>query len=216
VGKIRAFLFKYRSQLLMWLFIALMATSPLTDARPWLVFVTDVLYLSLLVVGASYMAERWIVRIIVYPLATLWMLAHIIQIALDPKFYVSPYIGLALSCAIIWGILARFSLAVKISGNAVAEAIICYLVIAVAFSQAYWILNRVFSDAFNMRIPAKQQSAYLYFSLTTLTTLGSGDIEPMNHYVRFLAAFESLAGTFYLAIVIARLVAGYRLKGAEE
>jgi hypothetical protein len=36
------------------------------------------------------------------------------------------------------------------------------------------------------------------------------DIQPVNHYVRFVAAFEALVGVFYIAIAIARLVSGYR------
>jgi voltage-gated potassium channel Kch len=46
----------------------------------------------------------------------------------------------------------------------------------------------------------------LYFSLTTLTTTGYGDIVPVDPFARSLANLESLIGQFYLAITVARLV----------
>jgi Ion channel len=45
----------------------------------------------------------------------------------------------------------------------------------------------------------------LYFSLTTRTTTGYGDIMPVDAFARSLANLESLLGPFYLAITVARL-----------
>jgi hypothetical protein len=47
----------------------------------------------------------------------------------------------------------------------------------------------------------------LYFSLTTLTTTGYGDITPVDPVARSAANLEAVIGQFYLAITIARLVA---------
>jgi Ion channel len=46
----------------------------------------------------------------------------------------------------------------------------------------------------------------MYFSLTTLTTTGYGDIAPLNPFARSLANLEAIIGQLYLAITIARLV----------
>jgi hypothetical protein len=46
----------------------------------------------------------------------------------------------------------------------------------------------------------------LYYSFTTLTTLGYGDITPIHPYARSLAVLESLVGVIYPAVLIARLV----------
>jgi voltage-gated potassium channel len=45
-----------------------------------------------------------------------------------------------------------------------------------------------------------------YFSFTTLTTTGFGDITPTAPLTRTLAVFEALAGQLYLVITLARLV----------
>lgn len=213
--KIRAFWIRYRSELIMWLYIVVLVLSPVADGRPRVTFCMDLLLYAALL-AASYMATGWLVRIVVFPLAVIWLLAHIAQLFLGKPYLISPYIGLTISCAIIWGILIRFTKVATIARSALAEAIICYLVIAVAFSELYWIVNRFANNSFNRPVGTHEQSAFLYFSLTTLTTLGSGDLEPVNHCVRFIAAFESMAGIFYIAIVIARLVAGYRMEKAES
>jgi len=48
-----------------------------------------------------------------------------------------------------------------------------------------------------------------YFSLVTLTTVGYGDITPVAHVARSLAALEALIGQLYPAIIIARLVSAH-------
>jgi hypothetical protein len=46
----------------------------------------------------------------------------------------------------------------------------------------------------------------MYFSLTTLTTTGYGDITPVDPFARSLANLQSVLGQFFLAITVARLV----------
>ena len=45
-----------------------------------------------------------------------------------------------------------------------------------------------------------------YFSFTTLTTLGFGDIVPLNPLARSLVVLEALVGQLFPVILIARLV----------
>ncbi|MEO8429729.1 MAG: potassium channel family protein [Verrucomicrobiota bacterium] len=53
----------------------------------------------------------------------------------------------------------------------------------------------------------------LYFSFITLSTVGYGDIVPISGMARMLAMMEAMAGTFYVAILISRLVAVYSSRG---
>ncbi len=46
----------------------------------------------------------------------------------------------------------------------------------------------------------------IYFSLTTLSTIGFGDITPVTLQARYAAVAEGITGQFYLAILVARLV----------
>jgi len=49
-------------------------------------------------------------------------------------------------------------------------------------------------------------STFLYFSLTTLTTLGYGDIVAVKPTARMFAVLEAAVGVLYIAITVARLV----------
>jgi uncharacterized membrane protein len=55
-------------------------------------------------------------------------------------------------------------------------------------------------------------SDLIYFSYTTLTTTGFGDIVPRAPTIRMLAVLEAIVGLFYNTIVIARFVGLYGLK----
>ncbi|HUK53388.1 MAG TPA: ion channel [Candidatus Binatia bacterium] len=52
--------------------------------------------------------------------------------------------------------------------------------------------------------------SHLYFSMTTLTTLGYGDIVPATPMARMLSVLEAATGVLYIAITVARLVAAYQ------
>lgn len=51
-----------------------------------------------------------------------------------------------------------------------------------------------------------QNGELVYFSLTTLTSTGYGDILPVHPAARSLANLEAVIGQLYLAILLARLV----------
>jgi hypothetical protein len=50
-------------------------------------------------------------------------------------------------------------------------------------------------------------SSLIYFSFATLTTVGFGDITPLNPFARSLAIAEAVVGQLFPAILIGALVA---------
>jgi hypothetical protein len=89
-------------------------------------------------------------------------------------------------------------------------AIAVYLLLAVAFAESYWLILQLRPEAFQFPHPATthgmMRSGLFYFSLTTLTTLGYGDILPVSPAARSLATMEGLIGQLYPAVLIGRLV----------
>jgi Ion channel len=51
--------------------------------------------------------------------------------------------------------------------------------------------------------------------LTTLSTLGFGDITPLTLHARYAAVAEGITGQFYMAILVARLV-GLQMSGSPS
>jgi hypothetical protein len=50
---------------------------------------------------------------------------------------------------------------------------------------------------------------FVYFSYTTLTTAGYGDVLPISWWARSLANIEMITGVLYITIIMARLVSLY-------
>jgi Ion channel len=210
---LRVVLKTYRSELLLAALIVFMLSSPLVDHHRRLGGVVAIIQLLLLIVGVLHLADMKIVQRVVLPVGLIWLFARLVEAFGDPRHsytHLAPLAGLSLSCAILWGLLRRFGSIAKVTGSIISEAIISYLVIAIAFSQLYWVLDHFVANAFNQTLALGQSATFLYFSMVTLTGVGYGGILPINSYVRLVAAFENVTGLFYLAVVISRLVSSYR------
>lgn len=55
----------------------------------------------------------------------------------------------------------------------------------------------------------------IYFSFTTLTTTGYGDVVPLTNHARSLVMVEEFSGVFYVGVVIARLAGIYPSRQAQ-
>ena len=89
-------------------------------------------------------------------------------------------------------------------------AIVMYLNFATIFAAAYGLIWELSPGAFaNLVAPEggpEEIGSMLYFSFTTLTTTGYGDIVAIDPFARSLANFEAILGQFFIAITVARLV----------
>ncbi len=62
------------------------------------------------------------------------------------------------------------------------------------------------SNASSMRFLGLQLEIPIYYSFVTMTTLGYGDIVPVNPAARMLSVLQALTGQLYLVVLVARLV----------
>jgi hypothetical protein len=98
----------------------------------------------------------------------------------------------------------------RITVRRIQGAAVVYLSTALLFASIYGLIWELAPDAFaNIRASPdgyRENADLMYFSLTTLTTTGYGDILPIDPFARSLANFESVLGVFYIAITVTRLV----------
>jgi hypothetical protein len=95
-----------------------------------------------------------------------------------------------------------------VSSMRIQGAIAVYLLLGIAWAHAYHLVNVANPHAFVVQTGTPTSpSEWVYYSFTTLTTLGYGDILPVTRISRMLCVAESLTGQLYLAVLIARLVA---------
>jgi hypothetical protein len=96
----------------------------------------------------------------------------------------------------------------KVSAHRIMGAVILYLSIALVFANAYRVCALLLHGSFSGL--AMGQGHFvgntLYFSLSTLTTTGFGDIAPLHPLVRSIANLESVIGQLFPATLLARLV----------
>jgi len=94
----------------------------------------------------------------------------------------------------------------------IQSAVAAYLLITLAFSLGYMLISFLIPDAFAFPDKAPNfddpRFGYIfhYFSISTITTLGYGDILPVHPFARTLATAEALVGQLYPAILLTRLV----------
>jgi Ion channel len=98
----------------------------------------------------------------------------------------------------------------RITYRRLQGAVVIYLTVAAIFASAYGLIWELVPGAFGSLQASigdnAEAAALMYFSLTTLTTTGYGDIVAVDPFVRSLANLEALIGVFYVAITVARLV----------
>ena len=97
----------------------------------------------------------------------------------------------------------------KVDTNTIFGAMNIYLVAGLIWAYAFILLNHFDSSAFHLASYeniSKEVELFTYYSYSTLTTLGYGDIVPESAQARMLSVLEAVFGQLYLAIVIAKLV----------
>lgn len=91
--------------------------------------------------------------------------------------------------------------------NTFYGAVCIYLLIAMFFASAFAFLAAVGGKAFFAQdIETVGTVDYLYFSLTTITTVGYGDLTAQGNVGRILAVLEAVLGQLYLITVVSLVV----------
>ena len=97
----------------------------------------------------------------------------------------------------------------RITYHRVIGAILLYLTIGLVFVALYTLVGAYSPNAFSgLTVAARVSlpSDLVYFSFTTLTTVGYGDIVPVDPVARSLSNIEAIVGQLYPATLLARLV----------
>lgn len=98
-----------------------------------------------------------------------------------------------------------------IDAHIISGAVSIYILIGVFWYLLYMLLLMIDPDSFtfNLQHTNKLSIDMLYFSFTTLTTLGYGDITPTSYTAKMWAMTEAMVGVMFLALMISRLVSHF-------
>lgn len=181
----------------------LFVVSPLSSAHVLTYAAVNGLQILLLVISSFALPRGSRVRLLIWA-------------CLAPMLWVSyagsnQYIGLLLRMLSTLGITLAVGQAVfrarRVSTHQLLGAVVVYLNLALLFMGAFIELDTALPGAFATATKAPlRPGELLYFSLTTITSTGYGDILPVHPLARSLANLEAVLGQLFLAILLARLV----------
>lgn len=147
-------------------------------------------------------------------LVTLGVGGNILALAGTGIFFV--YLSL---CSYTLFLLLTISLATRqvtrsgtVDVNSIIGAICIYLLLGLIWAFFYLFVNILIPGSFNVQISGSayvQLQDFLEYSFVTLTTVGYGDITPVRETARALSTIEAILGQFYIAILVAGLVAAF-------
>ena len=187
----------------------LLAGLYLTVGKRWAL--TLAILLALPTLGAQWLGEYWL------------------SYVLDPRGQVAFRFGMnllffALTAGLVLQSLWRQS---EVSTDTILGGINVYLLLGLVFTFAHGLLETLQPGAYQMGgLPLTEQliggegyaslSTFIYYSFTTLTTLGYGDISPARPVSQMLSSAEAVVGQLYVAVFIARLVALHTIAGGRR
>lgn len=165
--------------------------------------------LAMAVVGFARLSS--LARLFIAAAAGLAVTNVLTSLTMSPEPWIADAMfGLATSGLLATLILQRTLRPGVINVHRYQGAIASFLLLGYMFAQGFELVAMVEPGAFQiLGAPATHETLLprlLYYSFTTLTTLGYGDITPIHPYARSLAVLESLVGVIYPAVLIARLV----------
>ena len=95
-----------------------------------------------------------------------------------------------------------------IDSHIISSAISIYVLVGIFWYLLFMFLLMIDPDSFHIRNfnPEMVTIDMIYFSFTTLTTLGYGDITPLSYTAKMWSITEAMMGVMFLAVMISRVV----------
>lgn len=156
-------------------------------------------------------------------------IAAIVVAAASHLFHLSQFLPIGHVLALFFYLLTGSALLKSVldpgpvTSSRLQAATCGYLLIGLGWALVYSTLEHLHAGAFHDPTGASPASHtvlagfphLIYYSFTTLTTLGHGDVVPVTPLARSLSTLEAITGQLYLALLVARLV-GLSIVGSRD
>ena len=202
---------KYDNYILFFSLIGVLFLLPFVNAMPLLRFALVGQYtfvMFYLVFSARHTRALYLVDIafVVPTLLATW----IDSVYQNDYTFVASYVTMGIFFLYLqFLIIKQMVHAHKVDTNTIMGAMNIYLVAGLIWAYTYILLNHFDAGSFHLpdyETMGKEVELFTYYSFTTITTLGYGDIVAQSAQARMLSVLEAVFGQLYLAIVVAKLV----------
>ncbi len=116
-------------------------------------------------------------------------------------------IGFAIAAIVPIVIMSRIVRSDEITYRLVIGALVVYLLIGLCYAYVFGLITLAGDDPFFAQTTIPTTATYIYFSYTTLSTVGYGDYSAATPLGQIIAISEALFGQLYLVSIVAILVA---------
>jgi hypothetical protein len=93
-----------------------------------------------------------------------------------------------------------------VTGDTIKGGISAYLLMATWWQLVYYFLWVMDANAFIFNAGIGHQADFLYYSVTTMTSVGYGDILPRSYPAKVFSMLQAIVGQLYIAVFVARLI----------
>jgi Ion channel len=145
-------------------------------------------------------------------LAVLAVLFSVVSAATGGRHWLSAanFIEIGLLAVAMAAVLRRVLTADNVSSRTILGAISVYTALGILFTWTYGLIDRLEGGGFFGEGVAIKGSDFLFFSYTTLTTTGYGDLVPAGQVGRMVSGLEMMLGQVFLVTLVAGLVSLWR------
>ncbi|MEM9254604.1 MAG: potassium channel family protein [Pseudomonadota bacterium] len=205
--------FYYFTAALLFLLVASALVSSTPDGEHHIVVQLVMFFTQLVAYFTLSLGRHW--RRFVFVMLVLMLIANILREF--TTWHAAPITGLLVSLVFYTGMAIAAARQVLFTGyiesNTIVGAFAVYLLMGLIWTILYLLALELWPEGFN-GIQHKDWNdnfgVMTYYSYVTMTTLGYGDISPALPVTRTLAYLQAVAGTFYMAVVVASMVGALR------
>jgi hypothetical protein len=191
---------------------------PITAYGTLALTIYEILYVSMIVVGVIVGRDSLRHMVVLATTGSIYFAASLLYV-FNPEatwaVFIT-YLALIPYLLMLLWVLGRFLvIAQSITRDVLYGAVALYLLLGAIFVPIFGLLDLIIPGSIrDSSFPnaAVQWQQLVYFSYTTLTSSGYGDILPVSWWARSAANLEMVAGVLFITIVMARLVALYSEK----
>src|ERR1044071_3617004 len=148
-------------------------------------------------------AHRGLVRAAIW-LSALTILLAVVAAASGDRTWLNfaSAVQISLLAIAMAAVLRRVVTSAEVGFRTILGAISVYTVLGILFTFLYGLVERTQGGAFFEGVPHPAGSDFLFFSYTTLTTTGYGNLVPGGQPGRMIAGLEMMLGQIFLVTLV--------------
>lgn len=171
---------------------------------PWTVQIVVPVVLLATIAAAARSRRQLVVVVVLFALVAVFALLARARVG-GPLRILADVVHLLFLLYTGWVILDHVFRAAAVRPDVVLGSVCAYLLLGLLFNRVYGLVETLQPGSFAGLEDIRRDGGY--YSLVTLSTLGYGDVVPVKAVARSLSVLEAVVGQFYIAVIVARLVA---------